>query len=94
MATNPECTPYSDDSSEDIHILSSDGDIVPENESVNIEPEHIGSGTSHKLSSEDLIFMYSHEFYLANQNFVDDFLKELHHRQDLFKSTAAAQPQQ
>ena len=84
MATNPKRTPYSDKSSEDIPILSSDGDI---------EPEHIGSGTSHKLSSEDFIFMYSREFYLTNQNFVDDFLKELHHGQDLFKSAAATQPQ-
>ena len=84
MATNPRRTPYSDESSEDIPIHSSDGDI---------EPKLIGSGMSHKMSSEDFIFMYSLEFYVVNQNLLDDFLKELHHRQDLFKSAAASQPQ-
>ena len=100
MATNPERIPYSDDSSEDIHILSSNSDIVPENESVNqdcdahnIEPELIGSGMSHEMSVNDFIYIYGREFYNANQNFVDDFLNQLHHRRDLFKSLDTAQPQ-
>ena len=59
----------------------------------NIEPELIGSGTSHEMSDNDFIYIYGREFYNANQNFVDDFLNELHQRRDLFESEDAPQPQ-